>query len=90
MINNRKEEMNLEKQKYSAIEKKIKSLRFPWWCKIIAYILSHILMAASSALVIIKGIEFGDQMVGKWLTSLLIAFLSSIFLTQPLKVRLKR
>jgi hypothetical protein len=43
-------------------------------------------MAVSSAIVIIKGIEFGDEIVGKWLTSLLIAFLSSVFLTQPLKV----
>jgi hypothetical protein len=43
-------------------------------------------MAVSSALVIIKGIEFGDEIVGKWLTSLIVSFLSSVLLTQPLKV----
>ena len=38
--------------------------------------------------VIIKGIEFGDAQVTKWLTSLIISFLSSILFTQPLKVAL--
>jgi hypothetical protein len=43
-------------------------------------------MSVSSALVIIKGIEFGDEIVAKWLTSLIVSFLSSVLLTQPLKV----
>ena len=43
-------------------------------------------MATSATFVVIKGIEFGDALVGKWLTSLLIAFLSSVLFTQPLKV----
>jgi hypothetical protein len=32
------------------------------------------------------GIEFGDEKVYKWLTSLIISVLSSILLTQPLQV----
>ena len=35
---------------------------------------------------IIKGIEFGDEKVTKWLTSLIVSFLSSILLTQPIQV----
>jgi hypothetical protein len=43
-------------------------------------------MGLSTTLVIIKGIEYGDALVGKWLTSLLIGFLSSVLVTQPSKV----
>jgi hypothetical protein len=43
-------------------------------------------MAVSATFVIIKGIEFGDEKCGKWLSSLLISFLSSVLITQPLQV----
>jgi hypothetical protein len=71
---------------YNEIKTKIKRIRFPWWIKIISYLISHSLMIISATLVIIKGIDFGDQICGKWLTSLIFAFLSSAFLTQPLQV----
>ena len=67
-------------------KKKKKSLKFPWWCKIIGFILSFIFMAVSVTFVIFYGIQFGDLKCQKWLTSLLISFFTSIFLTQPLKV----
>ena len=69
-------------------KKRIFSLKFPWWFKIVAYLLSFTFTSVSLVFVIIKGIEFGDAQVTKWLTSLIISFLSSILFTQPLKVAL--
>ena len=66
---------------------KRKSLTFPWWFKIIAYILSFLFMLVSAAVVVFQGIEFGDEKCGKWLASLLISFFTSVLLTQPLKVK---
>ncbi len=63
-----------------------KELKFPWWCKIIAYILSFAFGAVSAFFVIVKGIEFGNEKVTKWLTSVIISFFSSVFLTQPIQV----
>jgi hypothetical protein len=71
---------------YNEVKNKLKRIRFPWWTKIVAYIISHSLMILSATLVIIKGIDFGDQLCGKWLTSLIFAFISSAFITQPFQV----
>ena len=59
---------------------------FPWWCLFIAYGLSLILAVVSIFFIIVRGIEFGDAKIQKWLTSLLSSFFSSIVLVQPLKV----
>ena len=63
-----------------------KSFSLPWWCKIIAYILSLIFVSLSIFFIIAQGITFGDEKVKKWLTSFFISILSSIFFTQPIKV----
>ena len=42
--------------------------------------------AVSIFFVIVKGIEFGDEQVQKWLSAILVSLLSSILLTQPIKV----
>jgi hypothetical protein len=67
--------------------KKHFELKFPWWFKIVAYLLSFLLVALSLFFVIIKGIEFGNDKVTKWLTSLIVSFVSSLFLTDPLQVK---
>jgi hypothetical protein len=69
--------------------KKKKKFALPWWCKIIAYILSFIFSAVSLVFIIIRGISFGDATVQKWLTSIVFSLLSSIFLTQPIHVNIK-
>ena len=67
-------------------KKKKSSLSFPWWCLLIAYGLSLMLMIVSIFLIIARGIEFGDIKVQKWLTSLTVGFFSSVLLSQPIKV----
>ena len=63
-----------------------KTYTIPWWCKIIAYLLSFACMFVSIFFIVIKGIEFGDEKVRKWITSLLVSFLTSVLLTQPIQV----
>jgi hypothetical protein len=74
------------KSQYHVSKKKKSSLTFPWWCIFVAYGLSFILIGVCIFFTIIRGIEFGDVNVQKWLTSLVVGFFSSIFFTQPVKV----
>ena len=82
---------DLEAKTKNSEKKKTKKssfqLKFPWWFKIIAYLISFLFACISIFFVIVKGIEFGNDKVAKWLTSLIISFLSSILLTQPIQVR---
>ncbi|CAF0973552.1 unnamed protein product, partial [Brachionus calyciflorus] len=80
-------EDSTKSNKYKVKSKK-KKLLFPWWMKIFAYILSFMFAFVSLFFTVIKGIEFGDEKVKKWLSSLAISFLTSIFLTQPIQVLL--
>jgi hypothetical protein len=75
-------------KKTKEIKKRSKKgeLKFPWWFKIVAYILSFAFASVCLFFIIVQGITFGDDKVSKWLTSLLISLLTSIFLTQPLQV----
>ena len=59
---------------------------FPWWFKIVAYLLSFLFSGISIFFIIVKGISFGNDACTKWLTSVIISLFSSIFLTQPLQV----
>jgi hypothetical protein len=65
---------------------KLSEFKFPWWFKIFSYLISFVFASVSLFFVIVKGIEFGDEKVQKWLTSLLVSFLTSLLLTQPLQV----
>ena len=59
---------------------------FPWWCVFIAYGLSAIVATVSIFFIVVRGIEFGDTKIRKWLTSLLSSFFASVILIQPIKV----
>lgn len=67
---------------------KQRKLLFPWWIKIFAYVFSFVIITCSLAFIIFKGISLGDEACRKWLASFLISAISSILLTQPLKVTL--
>lgn len=81
-IDEEEDQQDPEKKK----NKKKRELKFPWWFKIFAYMLSFAFVTVSLFFVIVKGIEFGDEKVQKWLTSLIISFFTSLLLTQPLQV----
>ncbi len=61
-------------------------LKFPWWFKVVAYALSFLAACVCLFFVIVKGIVFGDEKVQKWITSVLVSFVSSVLFTQPLQV----
>ena len=75
-----------EKVEKKTTKNKKSEFKFPWWFKIFAYILSFAFAAVSLFFVIIKGLVFGNDMVTKWITSIVISFFTSVVLTQPIKV----
>jgi hypothetical protein len=70
----------------SQTKKKTSKLTFPWWCIFLAYGLSLLLVGVSIFFIIARGIELKDQNVQKWLKSVIIGFVQSVCLTEPLKV----
>ncbi|CAF3773946.1 unnamed protein product [Rotaria sp. Silwood1] len=61
-------------------------LLFPWWCLIIVYMISSLFIGIFIIFILNRSIYIGDIKTRIWLASILISFMSSIFLTQPLKV----
>ena len=55
---------------------------------ILLYIFAGLVMLTSIFFIIARGLEFGDEKSRRWLISILTGFFSSIFLTQPLKVKM--
>ncbi|RNA05799.1 polycystic kidney disease 1-like 2 [Brachionus plicatilis] len=83
----------LSKMKIHDNQKKTESFKFlkttfPWWTKIIAYLLSLAICIVSIFFIVVKGISFGNEKVTKWLTSFVVSILTSFFLTQPFQVAL--
>ncbi|XP_036357895.1 polycystin-1-like isoform X2 [Octopus sinensis] len=67
-------------------KKNKKKFMFPWWCRIISWILLWLTVAGSCAGVTFYGITFGNEKCTKWISSMLISFFSSVFITEPIKV----
>ncbi len=59
---------------------------FPWWCLIIAYVLSILAMAVSIFFILIKCFQYGEAKTQQWLGTIPTSFFASVLLTQPLKV----
>ena len=68
------------------VVEKEKKCRLPWGCTIFAWILLWLTVLTSAVFVTFYGITFGDTKCRKWITSMIVSFLMSIFFTQPLKV----
>ncbi|XP_076459182.1 polycystin-1-like [Babylonia areolata] len=66
--------------------KKKKSKSLPWWCSIIAWILLWVSVAVAAAFVTFYGVSFADETCKKWISSMLVSFFMSVFITQPIKV----
>lgn len=67
-------------------KKKKKKFMFPWWCVIISWIILWLTVAGCCAGVTFYGITFGNEKCTKWISSMLISFFSSVFITEPIKV----
>ena len=64
----------------------VKTYGLPWWFLVINYTACFLIVSVSIFFIIARGIDFGDDTAQKWLISTASGFLSSILLTQPLKV----
>ncbi|XP_014667045.1 PREDICTED: polycystic kidney disease protein 1-like 2 isoform X2 [Priapulus caudatus] len=75
-------------QRFVPKKKKAKKMPFslPWWFVIIAWILAILTVPTSMFFILLYGIQFGDLLCQKWLSSLFISFLFDVLITQPLKV----
>lgn len=67
--------------------KKKKKMDCPWYFVIFAWILLWLATLTAAAFVLFYGIQFQDIKCKKWITSMLISFFASVFVTQPIKVR---
>ena len=68
------------------IEIKSSRIRFPWWSKIIGYILSFTVFGVSIFFTIMYGITMRNDLATKCFSSILISFALSILITGPVKV----
>ncbi|XP_069123973.1 polycystin family receptor for egg jelly-like isoform X2 [Argopecten irradians] len=66
--------------------KKKKKMEFPWFFTIFAWILLWLATLVSAAFVTFYGVMFQDLKCKQWITSMLISFFTSVFITQPIKV----
>ena len=69
-------------------KKKKGKFSLPWWMIFPTWALLWVATLVSVAFVTFYGISFGDAKCKKWITSLIVSIFTSIFLTQPVKVRI--
>ena len=60
--------------------------RLPWFCVYVGYALCLALSLVSVLMVLLYGYNFGPAIALQWILSVLIAFLLSIFVLEPIKV----
>jgi polycystin 1L2 len=59
---------------------------FPWWFTIVGFIVSWSIMIICIVFTILKSLEYGNDLTKKWVIQLAISIITSIFITEPLKV----
>lgn len=63
-----------------------KPFSLPWWCVILGWVVLWLVVGICVAFVTFYGITFEDAKCKKWISSLLVSFLTSMLFTQPIKV----
>ncbi|NWI88929.1 PK1L2 protein, partial [Pitta sordida] len=72
---------------FSGDDKKSVSYKgLPWWFMFIAWFLVAVTSGVSGFFTMLYGLHYGKENSIKWLISMVISFLESLFITQPLKV----
>nr|XP_009943686.1 PREDICTED: polycystic kidney disease protein 1-like 2 [Opisthocomus hoazin] len=67
-------------------KKSSSSKGLPWWFVFIAWFLVAATSGVSGFFTMLYGLHYGKENSIKWLISMVISFLESLFITQPLKV----
>ncbi|KAF8772030.1 Polycystic kidney disease protein 1-like 2 [Argiope bruennichi] len=76
---------SVDEEAHSGRPSKKKCL-LPWWCAHLSWCLVILSVASSVFFLWAYGLQFGNIRTGKWLTSMVISLLSSVLLTEPLKI----
>ncbi|GIY05826.1 polycystic kidney disease protein 1-like 2 [Caerostris extrusa] len=76
---------SVDEESHFRIPPKKKCL-LPWWCSYISWFLVIISVGCSVFFLWAYGLQFGNIRTGKWLTSMIVSFLSSVLLTEPIKI----
>ncbi|NXK89486.1 PK1L2 protein, partial [Formicarius rufipectus] len=66
--------------------KRVSSQGLPWWFVFIGWFLVATTSGVSGFFTMLYGLHYGRENSIKWLISMVISFLESLFITQPLKV----
>ncbi|NWR27090.1 PK1L2 protein, partial [Tachuris rubrigastra] len=67
-------------------KKSVSSKGLPWWFVLIGWFLVAVTSGVSGFFTMLYGLHYGKENSIKWLISMVISFLESLFITQPLKV----
>ncbi|XP_064630503.1 uncharacterized protein LOC135489174 [Lineus longissimus] len=68
------------------LKKKKKAFSLPWYCRHLAWLFLVIMCLVGITFSLFYGIQFGEEKSKKWITSMMAAFIMSIFITEPVKV----
>lgn len=60
----------------------------PWWCVLVGWLLVAATSSVAAFFTMLYGLHYGRASSLKWLISIAVSFVESVFVTQPLKVRL--
>ena len=59
----------------------------PWWCVLVGWLLVAVTSGVAAFFTMLYGLHSGRTSSLKWLISMAVSFVESVFVTQPLKVR---
>ncbi|GAB1293700.1 Polycystic kidney disease protein 1-like 2 [Apodemus speciosus] len=62
----------------------------PWWCVLVGWLLVGTTSGVAAFFTMLYGLHYGRASSLKWLMSMAVSFVESVFITQPLKPRAHR
>ena len=60
---------------------------WPWWCRLVAWVLIVITVVTSAFFVLLYSVSWGPEKSQAWLLSFLFGFFQDVIIIQPFKVR---
>ncbi|KAL1784629.1 polycystic kidney disease protein 1-like 2 [Sigmodon hispidus] len=70
----------------SALRASTSTRGLPWWCVLVAWLLVAITSGVAAFFTMLYGLHYGRANSLRWLISMAVSFVESVFITQPLKV----
>ena len=84
-----KDKSKLTPEEAAKLKKYKRKYPLPWWCTIIAWVLSILTIVSAAFFVILYSLEWGKEKAEGWLSAFFLCFFENVLLVQPLKVRLQ-